>query len=80
MFSTIFLHLTEVTDMTVWHGHGFDYTWLYFTDECETREPRINYWVSSIVANQYITFDLKDWSFVTKVEIKNGHNVQNDNG
>ena len=65
--------------MTVWHDPGYDYSWLYFTDECEMRFPRFNYWLSSKVPNPYINLDLKDWSFVTKVDIKNGHNIHYDN-
>ena len=71
---------TVVSDKSPYPNGVFEYTWLLFADECETYQPRANFWIGQITSSYgFITFDLKDWGFVTQIHIKNSNNAANHN-
>ncbi len=69
-----------VSDMIVYPDEMYQYNWLYFADECELRYPRVNFWVAENIVGAFVTFDLQDWGFITKIDFKNGHNHDSQNG
>ena len=73
-------NFSEIADVTIYDdGYVSKYTWLYFTDECQTREPRINHWLATVMEDPYIVIDLQDWSKIKQISVKNADNTIYDN-
>lgn len=66
--------------MIVYPQEIYEYTWLFFADECEMRHPRVNYWVAQDIVGAYVTFDLQDWGFITSIDFKNAYNYDSQDG